>query len=373
MKTCKKMPLSNSFTLADIPAHSTIVIGLSGGPDSVYLLHQLIELREEERFTLIAAHLDHEWRNSSIADAVFCKDLCKQLNVTLVSAQASELDHGATYQGSQEELGRTIRRFFFKQVMAEHKADYLALAHHQDDQIETFFINLIRGSTITGLCGMKAIDTKALPPFTLIRPLLAIDKQSILDYLTTHNLTYAIDPTNESDAYLRNRIRSQVLPAFYACDSRSKEQTMRTIGSLQKTEQFLQTITAQSLEKVTIAAIDPANQDTAHTPHATNDILEHSANQDSAHTPDTTNIISKSRSTDNTLTKLNLKLFFELDSFLQKRVIKAWLATQLPSHRSSQAFFNEIIRFLDSPHGGTHQLSPEWKLAKKQGFAFIQK
>ncbi len=326
MKSSKTVFSPHTFTLADIPSKSTVIIGLSGGPDSVYLLHQLVALREEERFTLIAAHLDHEWRSSSNADATFCKDLCKQLAVTLVNAKASELNHNYEYQGSQEELGRNIRRFFFKQLMTEHKANYVALAHHKDDRIETFFINLIRGTTITGLCGMKSIDLQN--GHSVIRPLMNVDKAEILNYLNTHKLSYCIDPTNESDTYLRNRIRSHVLPALYACDSRSKEQTLRTITSLQETELFLQTITTESLQQVSIASTEGS--------------------------------------------KLDLKLFFDLEPFLQKRVIKAWLSTHIAGHRSSQAFFDEILRFLASPRGGTHELSPSWKLVKKQNSFWIE-
>ncbi len=300
---------------ADVKPGSTLIIGLSGGPDSVYLLHLLVGIKESLGLSLIAAHLDHEWRASSKDDVVFCETLCKQLTVPFVTKKASELNCSFEYNGSQEQLGRNMRRFFLEQVRQEHNAHAIALAHHQDDQLETFFINLIRGTTITGLCGMKAQEGY------FIRPLLGITKCEILAYLSKHQIPYQTDPTNTSDAYLRNRIRSKLIPALIACDDRAEKNMVRGLESLTETEQFLKKLTAQALSTVT--------------------------NSDDQ--------------------SLDLEKFFYLDPYLQKRVLVSWLATNTKGMcRSSEAFLNEVLRFLNSPRGGTHQISPEWKLIKKQ-------
>ena len=138
-----------------IPNHSTLIIGLSGGPDSVYLLHQLVFLQKEKNLTLIAAHLDHEWRKDSSKDTNFCQQLCTPMPVTFICKKASELGLSLDYKGSQEEIGRKLRRYFFEQLAQKYKATAIVLGHHADDQIETFFIRLIRGSTIYGLSSMK--------------------------------------------------------------------------------------------------------------------------------------------------------------------------------------------------------------------------
>ncbi len=303
---------------ADVKPGSTLIIGLSGGPDSVYLLHWLVGLRESLGLSLIAAHLDHEWRDTSKDDVTFCEKLCKELQVPFVTKKGSELFGAFEANGSQEQLGRNMRRFFLEHTRQEYNAHAIALAHHQDDQLETFFINLIRGTTITGLCGMKSVEGY------FIRPLLSVTKCEILTYLSERQIPYQTDPTNESDAYLRNRIRSKVIPALAACDNRSQSNLVRVMNSLNDTEQFLKKLTAQTLSTVT-------------------SLENHS---------------------------LNLEQFFVLDPYLQKRVLHSWLSTNTKGTcRSSEAFLQEVLRFLSSPRGGSHQISPEWTLIKKQKVA----
>ncbi len=310
MAALQKTSTSN---LPGIGAKSTIIIGLSGGPDSVYLLHRLVEMRDELGLTLFAAHLDHEWRPTSTDDAQFCASLCAYWKVPLISKKASELGKAFIGNGSQEQLGRNMRRFFLEEVKKECNANFIALAHHQDDQIETFFINLIRGTGLAGLGGMKEADG------TYIRPLLHLTKQDILEYLKEHQIHYQIDPTNTSDAYLRNRIRAAVIPALSTCDARALHNIPRTMQHAQETELFLQTITKQTLTEI----LDEDEQ------------------------------------------SLDLTKFFALDRYLQKRVIKTWLECQVKIMRSSQAYIDEVIRFLESPQGGKHQIAPGLILSKK--------
>ena len=302
-----------------IKSHSSVIVGLSGGPDSVFLLHVLATLQDELAFKVVAAHLDHQWRTSSAQDTQFCIELCNQWNVPLVTKKASELPSTFVANGSQEQLGRNMRRYFLEQVRIEHNAHTIALAHHQDDQLETFFINLMRGTTISGMTGMKEEHG------CYIRPLLTINKTDILTYLAEYNIPYCIDPTNESDTYLRNRIRSTLLPALNSCDNRARDNLTRAITNLRDTEQFLSTLTDQTLEEVT----------------------------------DTARI-------------LNLPAFFKLAPYLQYRVLARWLSLETQgTARSSEAFLQEIMRFLSSPRGGRHELGATISLKKQQGKAWI--
>ena len=138
--------------------NTTVVVGLSGGPDSICLLHYLYKLKKQQNLHIIAAHLDHEWQESSKIAVQTCSDICNALDITLVSKKLSELKFESKWNGSQEELGRKMRRFFFESVAQEYQASSIALAHHQQDQHETFFIRLLRGSSLTGLTGMKEKD-----------------------------------------------------------------------------------------------------------------------------------------------------------------------------------------------------------------------
>jgi tRNA(Ile)-lysidine synthase len=171
--------------------NSTIIVGFSGGPDSVCLLTLLAQLQQELNLTIIAAHLDHQWRPESGQDAAWCKEFCQQLaNVLFIAQASSSLNISIKYNGSKEELGRKLRRNFFQQLAQKHNANHIALANHLDDQLETFFIRLIRGGSVTGLAGMQQQDG------LYVRPLLHVSKQEILDFLQQHRIPFLTDATN---------------------------------------------------------------------------------------------------------------------------------------------------------------------------------
>ena len=216
-----------------IPQDSKIVLGLSGGPDSVFLLHLLSELKKDGLVKeIVAAHLDHEWRPESAKDEQFCSKMAKEHDVPCVSNKIPDLGLDLKFSGSKEDLGRRARRYFFKQVKKEYNADLIALAHHAQDQQETFFIRLIRGTSLSGLTAIKPKHGD------YIRPLLEINKQDLVNYLDEHNIPYLTDPSNISQEFLRNRIRKHVIPALKNCDARFDQNFQTTIHRLQKTEQF---------------------------------------------------------------------------------------------------------------------------------------
>jgi tRNA(Ile)-lysidine synthase len=302
---------------------STIIVGLSGGPDSVFLLHFLVHLQKEHNLNIIAAHLDHGWRPESAHDVTFCKKVAAELGVTFLHAHAGDLNLQIPYNGSKEEVGRKLRRHFFEHLARQHNATGIALAHHADDQQETFFIRLMRGATLTGLTGMKPKDG------LYIRPLLELHKQEILEYLHISGIEYIIDSTNNAPAFLRNRIRAQVLPALKATDDRFEQNFKSTVDKLQQTEHFLENLTTTMLEQIKV-------------PHANQAVLD--------------------------LTKWRA-----LDDLLQQRVIIQLLCDEQLPFVLSDAFVQEIVRFLASPRGGQHMLNEKWAVVKKSQRAFIQR
>lgn len=298
--------------------NDTIVVALSGGPDSVFLLHVLRILQQHYNLTLYAAHFNHEWRASAIIDQEFCAQLCQQLGIPFIVQHASTLPHFKPKEtGSKEDLGRQMRRHFFTALAQEYNAT-IALGHHLDDQEENFFIRLIRGTSLTGLTGIKAKDG------IYIRPLLEITKQNILDYLQLHALTYIIDPTNESDDYLRNRIRKQVMPALHTVDARFDANFLSTLTRLQEADQFINTIVQQTFATV--------------------------VDQQQA---------------------LNIQQFLQLSSFLQKRILLHWLIQANVKFNLSQALLEEIIKFLATPQSGQHTFAT-YIIEKKSGIARIK-
>ncbi len=308
-----------------ITLNSIIIIGLSGGADSVYLLYKLASLKNEKNLTLYAVHLDHEWRKESHLDAAFCAQLCKNLNITFITKKASELDFIAQENGSKEDIGRQLRRYFFEKVRKDYSAHFIALAHHQDDQLETFFIRLSRGSSLEGLCGIKEKNGY------YIRPLLHLSKNQILDFLKKHNYAYTEDASNASDIYLRNRIRQKAIPTLQECDDRFTKKCLESIYQLQYAESFLKEHTESLYQDITYKDLQQ-------------------------------NIIV-----------LNIKKLLTFNSYIQKRIIQKWLIEHSVPFTSSNSFLNEIIRFIQSKQGGSHQLGTSWKITKKQSKIFIIK
>jgi len=302
-----------------IPEKTKVVVGLSGGPDSIFLLHVLVR---ELHVDVIAAHLDHEWRDDSYKDAAFCREIAKKYNVPLVNAKISELSTSFKFDGSLEDVGRRARRFFFETVRTEHNADLIALAHHAQDQQETFFIRLVRGASLTGLAAIKPKAGR------YIRPLLTTNKRDIVQFLDEHDIPYLTDPSNESEAFLRNRIRKNVLPALRACDNRFEKKFEQTIQHLQDTEQFLEQLTRTTFAQIT--------------------------------------------TTKNEQLHLNARALFTYHPVLQHRLLVHWLCTENVKFPVSRGFFTEMLKFLGQSAGGTHTLHPGWKIVKQKGEVFIK-
>jgi tRNA(Ile)-lysidine synthase len=310
-----------------IPEQATVVLGFSGGPDSVFLLHVLVRLRQEGTVKqIIAAHLDHQWRSNSADDVVFCRKQADLYNVEFVTSTLGEV---GTFKGSREEIGRKARRAFLTTIVRQHAASLIALGHHYDDQQETFFIRLLRGASLTGLTSMKPRQG------LYIRPLLETKKADIFGYLQKHQIPYLSDPSNMSPEFLRNRIRQQGVPALRACDERFDASFSRTLASLQETENFLEAITKTTFEQLIVR-------------------LEESVRGEAAYV-------------------ISLPQFFAQHPALQQRLLVHWFCQEQIPFPVSKGFFNEIMRFLRQPGSGKHQICVTWTVVKQGEVIFVRK
>lgn len=184
-----------------------ILVAVSGGPDSVALLHILWKLREELNIFLHVVHVNHLLRGEEArTDALFVQEFAEKLNlpctVENIDVRALQKETGLCLQ----EAAREARFAFFEREARRLKADKVALGHHADDQAETILLNLLRGAGVGGLAG--------IPPVRglYIRPLLAIRRREIEEYCRVHALPFRLDPSNLKPVYTRNRIRIQLLP-----------------------------------------------------------------------------------------------------------------------------------------------------------------
>ncbi|OPJ54817.1 tRNA lysidine(34) synthetase TilS [Alkalithermobacter paradoxus] len=191
-----------------IDYNDTIVLGISGGPDSVCLLHVLNELKEEYSLKIYAAHLNHKIRGiEAQKDAIYCADLCDDMKIPCF-IRAIDVPKYCQENGlSIEEGARILRYNMFFEIKEKVNATKIAVAHNLDDQAETVVMRIMRG---TGLDGLKGIEYKR--DNTIIRPLLDIKREEIEKYCYDNNLNPRIDYTNLEDIYTRNKIRLKLIP-----------------------------------------------------------------------------------------------------------------------------------------------------------------
>ncbi len=189
-----------------LPANGAVLCAVSGGRDSMCLLHLLRALSQREDFRLEAAHFNHRLRPAAGRDEAFVRETCARWGIPLtlgggdVAAYAKEAGKGL------EDAGRTLRYAFLEKTAAERGCGRIATAHHREDNAETVLLHLLRGSGLRGLGGIPPVRG------SIIRPLLEVSREEIDAYVSRHALPYVEDETNAHPAYLRNRVRHELLP-----------------------------------------------------------------------------------------------------------------------------------------------------------------
>lgn len=228
---------------------TAVVAGVSGGSDSVCLLHVLLCLAKHRRFSIFAVHINHMLRGSeSDGDEVFVRELCAGWNLPL---QVFREDVGAfsIEKGcSVEEAGRAVRYEYLRRVLVESGAQHIAVAHHRADQSETVFMHLLRGSGLDGLCGMEDISGN------VIRPFLNISKAEIEAYLSANHLQYRTDSSNQDNSYVRNAIRNDIFPQIEQKTGFSvKTSLVRMAGLLKSDRDYLNQLAAREFQAVIVS------------------------------------------------------------------------------------------------------------------------
>jgi tRNA(Ile)-lysidine synthase len=209
-----------------------ILVAVSGGVDSVVLLHVLCQLRERHNLELYVAHLDHRIRVESDTDAQFVLRLCEDWQV-FCRVERMDVPGMAKAQGESLEMaGRHARRAMFAELSQLYDCGLVALAHHQDDQIETFLLRLVRGSGQAGLVGMRKRSG------LWWRPLLGVSRQQIVAYAAACQLEWVEDCSNSDPVYLRNRVRHQILPLLRDMNPAFNQRTATLIEQFREDDDY---------------------------------------------------------------------------------------------------------------------------------------
>ena len=222
--------------------NDTIVIGLSGGPDSMCLLDILLSLKK--KLNIICAHINHNIREESKDELEFVKKYCEDKNITIETTTFAKKSNESNY--SEQEL-REKRYEYFVQIINKHNADYLFTAHHGDDLIETVLMRLTRGSTLKGYSGFQVETQKE--NYKVIKPLIYTTKDEIDEYNKENNVPSVIDKTNKEDIYTRNRYRNHILPFLKNENKNVHLKYLKFSKELNEYYEFVNTLINKELDK----------------------------------------------------------------------------------------------------------------------------
>lgn len=228
-----------------------IIIGVSGGADSLCLLGTLYE----RGYPLIIAHFDHQLRPDSAADVQFVREIAEQYKLPFVTESGNVAAHAKKYKESIEEAARNLRYKFLFEQARKHKAQALAVGHTADDQVETVLMHFLRGA---GLSGLKGIEERVIlphfdPKIPLIRPILHLWRAETVAYCEAHNLDYHEDPSNASNEFFRNRLRHNLIPELSKYNPRFSETLLRTSHALQGDYALISEQTRTTWQRITLA------------------------------------------------------------------------------------------------------------------------
>ncbi|MCR6108837.1 tRNA lysidine(34) synthetase TilS [Bacillus sp. A301a_S52] len=225
-----------------------LLVAVSGGPDSMALIHYLIELSHLKKVQLSVTHVEHGLRGEeSKKDAELVASFCQKHMVPFYLYEADVKKKKQQQAVSTQDAARLCRYEWFEHLMHKLGTTKLVTAHHGDDQIETMLMRQMRGS----LSGRKGIPVKRMfAGGYIIRPLLAVEKDKLLEYCSTHNIPYRKDGSNDEDTYLRNRIRQQLLPFIKKENPKAHHVFQWQSEVLTDEEEWFQHETKQVVEKV---------------------------------------------------------------------------------------------------------------------------
>ena len=199
LKTIKKYEL--------IKSGDNIVLGISGGPDSICMLYILNSLKKDLNFNIYVAHINHMLRENAKLDEEYVKNTCEKLNITVYIKHIKIKEIAEKEKRGIEETGRKVRYKFFEEILRKTNSNKIATAHNLNDSIETIILNIIRGTGISGLAGIEPIRENKF-----IRPLIECERKEIEEYCKLNKLEPRIDESNYENKYNRNKIRNICIP-----------------------------------------------------------------------------------------------------------------------------------------------------------------
>ena len=217
-----------------INENDVIVVGVSGGPDSIALLSCLNKYKEKFKCKIVVAHINHLIREDSTDDEQFVENTCKKMNIPFYKKRVEVEKIAKDKKRGTEETGRIIRYEFFDKVAEKVNANKIAIAHNMNDNAETMLLNLLRGC---GMSGLEGIQPEEYGKY--IRPLINCSREEIENYCEKNNLNPRIDSTNKENIYNRNIIRNKIIPELKLINSNFVENVSRTSKIIRSNNEYI--------------------------------------------------------------------------------------------------------------------------------------
>jgi len=222
-----------------------VLVGLSGGPDSVCLLHLLNHLKGHYKLKISAAYIDHKLRPDEVpAEIEFCKRLCENLDIPFYTQAVDVKEIAKRERINIQEAARNLRYAALDQISINIKAHKIAVAHNADDQAETVIMRLLRGAGPAGLSGIPPVRKK------IIRPLIEIEREEIEEFLKEKNISYITDSSNKSPKYLRNKIRQELMPVIKSISPQGIKIISKTAEIMREENDFINVSVTKALMRL---------------------------------------------------------------------------------------------------------------------------
>ena len=219
--------------------NNPVVVGVSSGPDSMCLLNLL----EQKTNKLVVCHTNHNVRKESTTEEEYLKDYCQKHNLIFESMKITEYK-----ETNFENEARKKRYNFYEEILSKYHSTKLFLAHHGDDQIETVLMKIVRGSNLEGYAGIKEISK--VKNYQIIRPLLKVTKEDIINYNKSHNITYFIDSSNTNTDYTRNRYRQKILPLLKEEDKDVHKKFLKYSNTLLEYDNYIKSLVKKNITSI---------------------------------------------------------------------------------------------------------------------------
>ena len=341
-----------------IKENDSIVIGVSGGPDSICLLYVLNELKNELNFKIYVAHINHMLREEADEETEYVKEFCRNLGIECYIKRIDVVEIANNLKRGTEETGRQIRYEFFNEILEKTSSNKIATAHNNNDKVETILMNILRGSGLSGLKGIEAIRDEKF-----IRPLIQTSREEIEKYCVDNNLDPRIDKTNNENIYTRNKVRNVVIPYIKQEFNPNILKTINRLSEVATEEsEYLNKITEETYKEILVGAHDCAHQNKNN--------IEQTANPVGA----TIGRPHFEGSTQENVIILDLKQFNNLELVIKRRVILYTINKLLGTTEGIEKVnIDDIIKLCNNNIGNKYLMPiKNLKILVKKGKIFFE-